>query len=622
MWLMNGSGLRQGVSRPGGAILEWVIQGVGDVNGDGYADFIWRHQNTGSTAVWLMNGSGARQGVSRPGGAILEWVIQGVGDVNGDGYADFIWRHQNTGSTAVWLMNGSGLRQGVLRPGEQGIEVALVGVGDVNGDNRHDFVWRNAATGATSGWLMDGSPSPKQVPIPGGAGLNWQDYRVTLTMRSEDTGSLGVMLRYQDPENYYRFSWDAERKFRRLIKVANGVFQLLAQDTVPYETGQSYEIEALLFGNSIQIRIDGELLFGGPVQDQSDPLTRGTIALYSWNNAGSVFDNVKVDVQRELTIFSPSNGAFFVPPSLGLSSSVELTAQASATGFPANWGVQFVPDGDDDNAFEDFLPPYEWQSSWTRAEHTIKVYMVDDRGIRQENFSDASSFVVGDYYVAFGDSITLGVDDDDSTDDTSKDGRNSGGGYPPILNNLLTHKKSFPHTIENEGTGGDTSNDGVAKIGSRLSAHPMSQRFLVMFGTNDSSGALPRSSGLGLSQGQGGYSGSFKDRMNRIVSAIIADGKIPVLAYVPIRFGGSSSSNPYSNPDSHPANLLIQDYNKVIDELRAIHPEIQGTPPDFFEYFSQTPRANGISVEFDDNLHPNGEGYRSMAELWAEVLSN
>jgi phosphodiesterase/alkaline phosphatase D-like protein len=45
---------------------------------------------------------------------------------------------------------------------------------------------------------------------------------------------------------------------------------------------------------------------------------------------------------------------------------------------------------------------------------------------------DIWNFPTGEYYVAVGDSITFGSQDDISGDDTSLDGRNAGGGFEPI----------------------------------------------------------------------------------------------------------------------------------------------------------------------------------------------
>jgi hypothetical protein len=74
---------------------------------------------------------------------------------------------------------------------------------------------------------------------------SWTDYQLSLTLRSDDDDALGVMFRYQDTANYYRFSWDRQQRYRRLMKRQNGVFTLLAQDTVPYKKGRTYRLEVV-----------------------------------------------------------------------------------------------------------------------------------------------------------------------------------------------------------------------------------------------------------------------------------------------------------------------------------------------------------------------------------------
>ena len=95
------------------------------VNGDGYADLVWRNTDTGATAVWLMNESGLLDSATFPGGAGPNWIIQGVKDVNGDGYADLVWRNTETGATATWLMDSDGLRDSTTFPGDAGEEWQL-----------------------------------------------------------------------------------------------------------------------------------------------------------------------------------------------------------------------------------------------------------------------------------------------------------------------------------------------------------------------------------------------------------------------------------------------------------------------------------------------------------------
>jgi len=204
---------------------------------------------------------------------------------------------------------------------------------------------------------------------------------------------------------------------------------------------------------------------------------------------------------------------------------------------------------------------------------------------------DIKSFATGAYYVAVGDSITAGSHDDITAD---------GIGFEPILGNLLAAAKGVPVTIANEGVSGATSADGIASISSTLSKYPSAKYYLVMYGTNDAyNPAVP--SGMGLIPGDPGYDGSYKDHLQKIVSAILAAGKIPYLAEVPY------TSDPLRS------NAVIYEYNAAIDEL-FITNNILVTPPPFYQYFQTNP------VELADGIHPNGTGYQSMANLWVAAL--
>jgi hypothetical protein len=122
------------------------------------------------------------------------------------------------------------------------------------------------------------------------AGSTWTDYTTTATLKSTDNDGIGVMFRYQDENNYYRFIWDSERNSRALVKNVNGVFTIIAEDFVPYVTGKTYQVKIAVQGSSIQVSIDGSPVFS--VNDNT--FSSGTIALYSWGNAGSHFDDIIV----------------------------------------------------------------------------------------------------------------------------------------------------------------------------------------------------------------------------------------------------------------------------------------------------------------------------------------
>jgi hypothetical protein len=122
-------------------------------------------------------------------------------------------------------------------------------------------------------------------------GLGWTDYRLKHKFRSTDDDPLGVMFRYLDANNYYRFSWDKQRNERRLVKKAGGVFTLLAADNVPYVVGQPYQVEVVAQGSQLEVWVDGARIF--QVTDAAH--NRGSVAFYTWMNNGAYFDDLVVE---------------------------------------------------------------------------------------------------------------------------------------------------------------------------------------------------------------------------------------------------------------------------------------------------------------------------------------
>lgn len=266
----------------------------------------------------------------------------------------------------------------------------------------------------------------------------------------------------------------------------------------------------------------------------------------------------------------------------------------------------------------------------SKDEYTVTATVVDsaNAAVSGANTSKEVAVGIGDYYIAIGDSITVGFGDDINTDDVSLDGRNvggstsgdpdTGGGYTPILNDLLTADLGYPHTVIAIAVQGTTSEEGVADTPAALASHENAQRVLVKYGMNDAGPPFASSvpSGLGIAQGDPALADTFKGNMQAIINLINNAGMEPVLAKINIALADDASSTPYPNPDTGARSVNIKEYNQVIDELLDENSNITVAAPDFYAYF-----LNNTPGEYFDAIHPNGTGYQSMADIWLQVLT-
>src|SRR5207249_6543380 len=184
LWAWGGGGSGQlgiGVlgykTNPGQVVWSGRIAKVrADFDGDGRSDVLWRNASTGENYLYPMNGTTilAGEGYLRTV-ADLNWKIAGVGDFDGDGKADILWRNSSTGENYIWLMNGlSTASQGSVNFVDPASGWQVQGVGDFDGDGKADILWRNTSTGQNYIYLMNGLAVASQGSINSVGDQAWQ----------------------------------------------------------------------------------------------------------------------------------------------------------------------------------------------------------------------------------------------------------------------------------------------------------------------------------------------------------------------------------------------------------------------------------------------------------------
>ena len=141
--------------------IKWQFIGIGDFNGDGVADVLWRDAadqgGTGHLLDWIISGGGTQVDAhgeeANIGTPTLTANVAGIGDFNGDGRSDILFNDQGTLST--WEMNGTTITGGGTIGAVPGGDF-VKGVGDFNGDGSSDILFQNA-DGSYSTWDINGS---------------------------------------------------------------------------------------------------------------------------------------------------------------------------------------------------------------------------------------------------------------------------------------------------------------------------------------------------------------------------------------------------------------------------------------------------------------------------------
>ncbi|RUS98503.1 hypothetical protein DSM106972_081320 [Dulcicalothrix desertica PCC 7102] len=149
-----------------GIVLSYVpdnntqIKQSSDLDGDGDLDILWYNAVNGAVSTWEMQGTSLKSGFELPTVSDTNTKIQIVADFDGDNDMDILWHNETNGLTAIWEMNGVNINQGKFLGyvGDTNTKIKLVANfdGNKNDDKDLDILWYNDVTGFMAIWEMDG----------------------------------------------------------------------------------------------------------------------------------------------------------------------------------------------------------------------------------------------------------------------------------------------------------------------------------------------------------------------------------------------------------------------------------------------------------------------------------
>jgi hypothetical protein len=154
-----------------------------------------------------------------------------------------------------------------------------------------DMSW-GAEQGALQAWQnSDSATATTQMETYIIAGnTEWDNYEYSVRVKTSEHNAAGVLFRYKDAGNYYRFTIDGQKGFVQIGKMVDGVYAVLQSKIHSFPLGRYVDLQVVAVGNAIVVSVDAMVVFD--IIDTSLPA--GRIGLYSQGSEPVFFDDVVV----------------------------------------------------------------------------------------------------------------------------------------------------------------------------------------------------------------------------------------------------------------------------------------------------------------------------------------